>query len=80
MRPPISELPGCLTTTARGTSTKARRLSQWEAFSVLELPESQRPFPIHLEADDQLLVDTLAVFVADGSMTQQELDGIVGAY
>ena len=52
--------------------------SQWEAFSVLELPESET-VPIHLEADDQLLVDTLAVFVADGSMTQQELDGIVGA-
>lgn len=52
--------------------------SQWEAFSVLELPESET-VPIHLEADDQLLVDTLSVFVADGSMTQQELDGIVGA-
>ena len=52
--------------------------SQWEAFSVLELPETET-VPIHLEADDQLLVDTLAVFVADGSMTQQELDGVVGA-
>lgn len=52
--------------------------SQWEAFSVLELPENEM-VPIHLEADDQLLLDTLAVFVTDGSMTQQELDGIVGA-
>ena len=52
--------------------------SPWEAFSVLELPENET-VPIHLEADDQLLLDTLAAFVADQSMTQQELDGIVGA-
>lgn len=52
--------------------------SQWDGFAVLELPEDEQ-VPIHLEAEDDLLVSTLGEFVTQGSLAQQELDGIVAA-
>lgn len=47
-------------------------------FTVLELPE-QDTIPIHLAADPSGLVAVLQPFVTQGQITQEELDGIVGA-
>ena len=47
-------------------------------FTVLELPEEDT-IPIHLAADPSGLVAVLSPFVAQGQITQAELDGIVGA-
>lgn len=47
-------------------------------FTVLELPE-QDTIPIHLAADPSGLVAVLGPFVDQQQITQQELDGIVGA-
>lgn len=47
-------------------------------FAVLELPEEDT-IPIHLAAAPSGLVAVLEPFVTQGQITQQELDGIVGA-
>lgn len=47
-------------------------------FAVLELPETDT-IPIHLAADPSGLAAVLGPFVAQGQITQDELDGIVGA-
>jgi hypothetical protein len=47
-------------------------------FAVLELPETDT-IPIHLAADPSGLATVLGPFVAQGQITQPELDGIVGA-
>jgi hypothetical protein len=47
-------------------------------FAVLALPESDT-IPIHLAADPSGLAAVLGPFVAQGQITQAELDGIVGA-
>ena len=49
---------------------------QTPEWCVLEIPE-QETIPIHVEADGALLAETLAVFVADGAMTQDEFDALV---
>lgn len=49
---------------------------QTPEWCVLEIPE-QETIPIHVEADGALLAQTLAVFVADGAMTQDEFDSLV---
>lgn len=45
---------------------------------ALQLPESET-VPVHIEADGAELQAMMAVFVNDGSITQQEADGIVAA-
>ncbi len=47
-------------------------------FAVLELPEEDT-IPIHLAADPSGLVAVLGPFVEQGQITQDELNGIVGA-
>jgi hypothetical protein len=47
-------------------------------FAVLEMPEEDT-IPIHLAADPSGLVAVLEPFVAQGQITQEELDGIIGA-
>lgn len=47
-------------------------------FAVIELPETDT-IPIHLAADPSGLEAVLSPFVAQGQITQAELDGIVGA-
>ena len=47
-------------------------------FAVLELSEEDT-IPIHLAANSSGLVAVLNPFVAQGQITQDELDGIVGA-
>lgn len=47
-------------------------------FAVLELPEEDT-IPIHLAADASGLVAVLRPFVEQGQITQDELNGIVGA-
>lgn len=47
-------------------------------FTVLELPEEDT-IPIHLAADPSGLVAVLGPFVAQGQITQDELNAIVGA-
>lgn len=47
-------------------------------FAVLELPEEDT-IPIHLAADPSGLVSVLGPFVQQKQITQEELDGIVGA-
>jgi hypothetical protein len=46
--------------------------------TALALPEVET-VPIHVEADGAELAALLAVFVADGALTQQEADGIGAA-
>ena len=48
------------------------------SFAVLELPETDT-IPIHLAADPSGLAAVLGPFVAQGQITQAELDAIVGA-
>jgi hypothetical protein len=46
--------------------------------TALVLPDEET-VPIHVEADGAELAALLAVFVADGALTQQEADGIAAA-
>ena len=46
--------------------------------TCLELPESET-VPIHIDADGAELQAMFAIFVADGSITQAEADGIAAA-
>lgn len=46
--------------------------------AALDLPDEEQ-VPIHIEADGAELAAMLAVFVADGAMTQAEADGIAAA-
>ena len=45
---------------------------------ALQLPESET-VPVHIEADGAELQAMMAIFANDGSITQQEADGIVAA-
>ena len=47
-------------------------------FAVLELPEEDT-IPIHLAADPSWLAAVLSPFVEQDQITQEELDGIIGA-
>lgn len=49
-----------------------------QAHSLLQC-RNQDTIPLALGADPQPLADVLAITVADGALTQQELDGIVSA-
>lgn len=68
----------------RSPDAVARYLFAWwdhpsgNGWSVLAMP-TELEVPIHLEADGELLAQTLAVFLADGRITQEEFDGLVAA-
>lgn len=47
-------------------------------WSVLIVPKTAE-VPVHVEADGALLGQTLAVFLADGAMSQEEFDALVTA-
>ena len=47
-------------------------------YMALDLPDTET-VPIHIESSGEELVSMLQVFVDDGALTQEEMDGIVTA-